>query len=105
MKDYSVNIWDRAFYLIGANSLKEAEEIAMEYFNERKPHILSTVTKDIEKDSEDIFDYLYSIIEHRAEDENRTIGVRCAYESVLSMLHYALRNDWNALQNFDERTE
>lgn len=104
MRDYSVNVWDRAFYLINADSLKEAEERALEFFGERKPFISSTVTKDFEKDSEDIFDYLYSIIESRANDENRNTDVRHAYESVMSMLYYALRNDWNALGQFDERT-
>lgn len=103
MKNYIVAIWDRATYEVEAENAECAELQAQEWFNERKPNI--SISEDIENNEckGDIFDYLLEIFEHRAEDDERDMNMRLVYANAVTMLEYALRNDWATLKQFDDR--
>ena len=98
MKNYTIAIWDRAFYEVEAEDAKNAKFQAQEWFNERKPNI--TICENSEN-GKDIFDYLLEIFKSRAKDDGRDMDVRFVYANVCTMLEYALRNDWTLLKQFD----
>lgn len=100
MKNYTVEIWDRAIYEVDAETSEYAELQAQEWFAERKPNI--TISEGTEN-AGDIFDYLLDILAHRAKDDERDINMRLAYDNALTMLAYALHNDWVSLGQFDDR--
>lgn len=100
MKNYTVQIWDRAIYEVDAENAECAELQAQEWFNERKPNI---TTNESTENARDIFDYLLDILAHRTKDDERDINMRLAYDNALTMLIYALHNDWVSLGQFDDR--
>ena len=102
---YEVNIWDMASYLIEAESEEEAKMIASDFWIERCPHFNVEPLKSEDEFGErgNIFDYLAELLEHRATDEGRDSQMCIAYNNALTMLIYAMRNDWTALEDFDDR--
>lgn len=100
---YNVNVWDRASYTVEAHSKEQAENLASEFWAERAPHTRTEVVGDEYEITNDIFDYLYEILEAKAKDENIDFKQRLAYDNIKDMLISALRNDWRALKQFDDR--
>lgn len=48
-KNYMITVTDSATYIIKAESKEEAEELATEWFSERKPGIKSEITTEQEE--------------------------------------------------------
>ena len=100
-----VNVWDMASYPIEAESEEEAKMIASDFWVERCPHFNAEPIKSECEFGEkgNIFHYLIDLLSHRATDEERDSQMRLAYDNALTMLTYAMLNDWTALGQFDDR--
>lgn len=46
MKNYKITVSDKATYIIRSNNREAAEELACEWFSERKPDVKVTVTDE-----------------------------------------------------------
>lgn len=47
MKNYKITVTDTATYIIRAESIEDAEDLAVEWFSEREPDVKSEETDEV----------------------------------------------------------